>query len=125
MEGLKQKCYEAMNDDFNSPILIAHLFDGVRSINSIFDGKESISEEDLTVLKQLYHDFVFDVLGLKVENESGNNEVLSDVVDLLLNVRQDAKANKDWGTADKIRNELTSLGFEIKDRKDGFDWELK
>jgi cysteinyl-tRNA synthetase len=123
---LIDKCYEAMNDDFNSSIAIANLFDGVRIINSILDGKETIDKEGLELLKKLYQDFVFDILGLKgEENNSGNNEVLSDVVNLLLNLRMEAKANKDWGTSDKIRNELTKLGFEIKDKKDGFEWELK
>ncbi|HNW49877.1 MAG TPA: cysteine--tRNA ligase, partial [Prolixibacteraceae bacterium] len=73
-----------------------------------------------------FNDFVFDILGLKSENaSSGNSEVLSDVVNLLLNLRMEAKANKDWATSDKIRNELSALGFEIKDKKDGFEWELK
>jgi cysteinyl-tRNA synthetase len=102
-----------MNDDFNSSIAIANLFDGVRIINSLLDGKETIDKEGLELLKKLYQDFVFDILGLKgEENNSGNNEVLSDVVNLLLNLRMEAKANKDWGTSDKIRNELTKRGFE-------------
>jgi cysteinyl-tRNA synthetase len=126
VETLKLNCYNAMNDDFNSPIVIANLFDGVRMINSLNDGKEKISESDLSTLKKLYNDFVFDILGLKKESiASESNEVLSDVVDLLLNLRMQAKANKDWATSDKIRDELTKLGFEIKDKKDGFEWELK
>ncbi len=123
---LIEKCYEAMNDDFNSSIAIANLFDGVRIINSLLDGKETINKVELESLKKLYQDFVFDILGLKgEENNAVNNEILSDVVNLLLNLRMEAKANKDWGTSDKIRNELTNLGFEIKDKKDGFEWELK
>ncbi|HPS13661.1 MAG TPA: cysteine--tRNA ligase, partial [Prolixibacteraceae bacterium] len=126
MAALKSGCYDAMNDDFNSPIVIANLFEGVRMINSIKDGKEKISAPDLETLKKLFNDFVFDILGLKSENaSSGNSEVLSDVVNLLLNLRMEAKANKDWATSDKIRNELSALGFEIKDKKDGFEWELK
>ena len=125
VETLKLNCYNAMNDDFNSPIVIANLFDGVRMINSLNDGKEKISESDLSTLKKLYIDFVFDILGLKKESiASESNEVLSDVVDLLLNLRMQAKANKDWAMSDKIRNELTALGFEIKDTKDGFEWKL-
>jgi cysteinyl-tRNA synthetase len=124
--SLKAKCYDAMNDDFNSPIVIANLFDGVRIINSLNDGNEKINAADLVELKKLYYDFVFDILGLQDEQAAeGNNEVLSDVVDLLLNLRMEAKANKDWAMSDKIRNELTAFGFEIKDKKDGFDWELK
>jgi cysteinyl-tRNA synthetase len=123
---LKKKCYDAMNDDFNSPITIANLFDGVRLINSLNDGKEKITAEDLAELKALYNDFVFDILGLKQEETAtGNNDTLNEVVDLMLNMRMEAKANKDWATSDKIRDGLTKLGFEIKDKKDGFEWELK
>jgi cysteinyl-tRNA synthetase len=126
INALKLNCYEAMNDDFNSPIVIANLFEGVRMINSINDGKETINHHDLETLKKLFTDFVFDILGFKNETlASGNDEILSDVVNLLLNLRQDVKANKDWVFSDKIRNELTNLGFEIKDKKDGFEWELK
>ncbi len=126
VETLKENCYNAMNDDFNSPIVIANLFDGVRLINSLNDGKEKINETGLATLKKLYNDFVFDILGLrKDETGSGKNEVLTEVVDLLLNLRMQAKANKDWATSDKIRDELTKIGFEIKDKKDGFEWELK
>ena len=125
---LKESCFAAMNDDLNSPILIAHLFDGVKMINSINDGKSTISASDLETLKKLYHDFAFEILGLlplSTQNETGNSETLSNVVDLLLQLRMDAKNNKDWGTSDKIRNKLTELGFVIKDTKDGFEWELK
>lgn len=127
VSSLKAAAYEAMNDDFNSPIAIANLFDGVRMINSINDGKETITGADLSELKKLYNDFVFDILGLQKSNTAatGNNEVLADVVELLLNLRMEAKAKKDWATSDKIRNELTALGFEIKDTKDGFEWEMK
>ncbi|MUP37415.1 cysteine--tRNA ligase [Labilibaculum euxinus] len=122
---LKAKCYEALNDDFNTPILIAHLFDGVKMINSLAVGKETITASDLTVLKDLYHNLVFDVLGLKDEGESGgNNEILDKVVRLLLSTRDEAKKNKDWATADKIRNELTNLGIVVKDTKDGYEWEI-
>ncbi|HKM93539.1 MAG TPA: cysteine--tRNA ligase [Prolixibacteraceae bacterium] len=124
--SLQKACYDAMNDDLNSPIAIANLFDGVRIINSLIDGKEQINSTDLNTLKALFNTFVFDVFGLQAEeSNSANNDVLGKVVDLLLNLRMDAKANKDWATSDKIRNELTALGFEIKDKKDGFEWELK
>ncbi|WP_461632370.1 cysteine--tRNA ligase [Labilibaculum euxinus] len=125
VEELKTKCYEALNDDFNTPILIAHLFDGVKMINSLAVGKETITASDLTVLKDLYHNLVFDVLGLKDEGESGgNNEILDKVVHLLLSTRDEAKKNKDWATADKIRDELTNLGIVVKDTKDGYEWEI-
>jgi len=123
ISSLQEKCIEAMNDDLNSPILISHLFDGVRIINSIAAGTEKINIENLQMLKSIYQTFVFDILGLVVEEKSSaNNEALNNVVDLLLNLRMDAKQRKDFELSDKIRNELTQLGFEIKDKKDGFEW---
>jgi len=126
--GLKEKCYAAINDDLNTPILIAHLFDGVKMINSIQDGKATISASDLAELRKLYSSFTFDILGLQAESGTANNDegnTLKEVVDLLLNLRIEAKNNKDWATSDKIRNSLTEMGFEIKDTKDGFEWEIK
>jgi cysteinyl-tRNA synthetase len=123
---LKEKCYAAMNDDLNSPIAIAHLFDGVKMINSVADGKATISAADLEALKSLYNTFIFDLFGLKKSEQAGeSNEAFNAAIDLLLQLRQDAKASKDWATADKIRNELTNLGFVVKDTKDGASWELK
>ncbi len=125
-EQAEENCYNAMNDDFNSPIVIANLFDLVKVINSIVDGKETIDLPNLDKLKSLFNTFVFNILGLTQEENSDNsNNLLNGVVDLLLNVRMDAKASKNWDVADKIRNELSDLGFEIKDKKDGFEWELK
>jgi len=126
ISGLKKKCYDAMNDDMNSPILIANLFDGVRIINSIVDGKETIAEKDLKELKNLFHIFAFEVLGLKHEELTASDDgSLKNVVDLLLNLRIEAKKKKDFETADQIRNKLQDLGFEIKDTKDGFEWKKK
>lgn len=126
--ALSANCFAAMNDDMNTPILIAHLFDGVKLINSINDGKNKITHGDLETLRKLYHNFVFEILGLlpsgEAENE-GSDQLLGDVVDLLLNLRMQAKLNKDWATSDKIRNSLTELGFVIKDTKEGFEWERK
>ncbi len=119
------KCYEAMNDDLNSPVLIAHLFEGVKHINNIVAGKESITADDLKLFRETMELFSFGILGLIEEETAGSDDKLSDVVNLLLNLRMEAKANKDWATADKIRNELQQLGFVIKDTKDGFEWELK
>jgi cysteinyl-tRNA synthetase len=125
VEELKAKCYEALNDDFNTPILIAHLFDGVKMINSLATGSESITADDLASLKDLYHKLVYDVLGLKDEGDEGaDNEILDKVVRLLLSTRDEAKKNKDWATADKIRDELTNLGIVVKDTKDGYEWEI-
>ena len=127
VKDLRRKCYDAMNDDLNSPIVIAHLFDAARAINSVKDGKATISAEDLKELQDVFHTFVFDILGIKDEAAPGgsnNNEAFGKAMDLLLTIRQQAKANKDWATSDKIRNELTAIGFDIKDTKDGAEWKL-
>ena len=126
-DGVKEKCFAALNDDLNSPIAIAHLFDGVKMINSIDAGTQTINAEDLNALKSFYKTMVFGILGLKEEDstDSADNEVLSGTVELLIQLRRDAKANKDWGTADKIRDELNSIGIELKDTKEGVDWNLK
>ena len=125
--GLKEKCLVALSDDLNSPIAIAHLFDGVKIINAVKAGNEKISEKDAQELSSFFNSMVFDILGLKKEqvNETGESDILNGSIDLLLRLRLDAKANKDWATADKIRNELNALGVEIKDTKDGFEWSLK
>ncbi len=123
--GLRVKCEEAMCDDLNTPIVISYLFDALRAINLVHDGKETISAADLEELKSVFATFVEDILGLKSEAEaSAGNEAYKKAIDLLLNMRLEAKKNKDWATSDKIRNELTALGFEIKDTKDGFEWKI-
>jgi len=124
--GLRQKCFDALNDDLNSPITISHLFDAARSINTVKDGKGAITQADLNELKEVFQLFMFDILGLTDESSAGGNssEAFGKAVDLLLSIRQQAKVNKDWATSDKIRNELTALGFEIKDTKDGAEWKL-
>lgn len=127
VDELAKNCYEAMNDDLNTPVAIGHLFDACRTINSIVDGKETISSDTLEALGNLFHTFCFDLLGLKEEvgNENGREEAFGKVVDLLLEQRKKAKANKDWATADQIRDELKDLGFDIMDTKDGsFTWKL-
>ncbi|MCK9412063.1 MAG: cysteine--tRNA ligase [Prolixibacteraceae bacterium] len=128
IENLKKNCYDALNDDLNSPILIAHLFDGAKMINSVNDGNMTITAVDLVKLQQLYAGLVQDVLGLQPSGgsqESGNGELFGKMVELLLTLRQEAKAKKDWATSDQIRDRLTALGFEIKDTKVGADWKLK
>ncbi|MCU4165542.1 cysteine--tRNA ligase [Carboxylicivirga caseinilyticus] len=124
---LSEKCYSAISDDLNTPILIAHLFEGVKWINTLVDKNASVTEDDLTALKLLMNTMVFDILGLKANQTQGggNDALLSETVNLLLNLRVEAKANKDWATADKIRNELQTMGIVIKDTKDGFEWEIK
>lgn len=124
---LKEKCFAALSDDLNSPIAIAHLFDGVRIINSVKAGTEKISTDDMTELKSFYHSMVFDILGLKSEETGGSNqnEILRGAVELLINLRKEAKEKKDWSTSDKIRNELNSIGIELKDTREGVEWKVK
>ena len=125
VKGLREKCDEAMNDDLNSPIAISHLFDACKAINSISDGKATISAEDLEELKSVFKLYIEDIFGLKTDAKSdAGTDAYKKAIDLLLNIRLEAKRNKDWGTSDKIRNELTALGFSIKDTKDGFEWSL-
>ncbi|WP_317045299.1 DALR domain-containing protein [Formosa algae] len=116
----KQKCYDAMNDDFNSPILIANLFEAVKFINQIKDGKVTISEADLEELKATMHTFTFDVLGLVHGSQAETGEdKLTGAVDLLIKLRQEARANKDFALSDKIRDELAAVGIQLNDGKEG------
>ena len=123
--NLREKCEEAMCDDLNTPIVISHLFEYLRIINLAHDGKETISQDDLDELNSVFKLFIEDILGLQsTETATEGIEAYRKAVDLLLNIRLEAKKNKDWATSDKIRNELTSYGFEIKDTKDGFEWKV-
>ena len=126
VEELRRKCYEAMNDDLNSPIVISHLFDACRVINTVVDQKATMAGDVLAALTEVFHTFAFDILGLQEETGggSGREEAFGKVVDMLLEQRMIAKANKDWATSDKIRDNLAALGFEVKDTKDGFTWKL-
>lgn len=126
VDELRRKCYEAMNDDLNSPIVISHLFDACRVINTVVDQKATMAGDVLAALTEVFHTFAFDILGLKEEmvGGSGREEAFGKVVDMLLEQRMIAKANKDWATSDKIRDSLAALGFEVKDTKDGFTWKL-
>ncbi len=116
----KQKCYDAMNDDFNSPILIAHLFEAAKYINQVKEGTESLNDKDLKILKETINAFVFDVLGLEnVTKKDSGSDKLTGAVDVLIKLRQEARANKDFALSDKIRDELASVGIQLKDGKDG------
>ncbi|MDD2286271.1 MAG: cysteine--tRNA ligase, partial [Paludibacter sp.] len=122
---VRKKCEEAMADDLNTPMVISALFDVLRSVNLVHDGKETISQADLSELQSVFKLYIEDLLGLQSDSASANGtEAYQKAVDLLLNIRLEAKKNKDWATSDKIRNELTAMGFEIKDTKDGFEWKL-
>ena len=121
----KQKCYDALLDDFNSPILIAHLFEAVKWIFQVKNDEERISVTELKDLKELMNAFVFDVLGLQSEQQTANNnDKLDGVLQLLINMRMEARANKDWVLSDKIRDELLALGIQLKDGKEGTSYSV-
>jgi len=121
--ALKRQCYAAMDDDFNSPIAIAHLFDAVRLINLAKEGRESLTAEDLADLKAFYHDFISDILGLREEREAqGEDRLTEDLVSLLIQLRSEAKQRKDYQTSDQIRDGLGKAGIILKDTRDGVEW---
>lgn len=123
--ALEENFYGAMDDDFSSPVLIAHLFDAVRVINSCNDKTESINSNDLDKLKELMHSFIFEVLGLVDETKNiTGSDVIEGLMRLILDIRKTARENKDWNTSDKIRDELKSSGVEIKDTKTGVEWRI-
>jgi cysteinyl-tRNA synthetase len=125
VHSLEEKCYNAMNDDLNSPVLISHLFDGLKMVNFIHAGQDFINGSDLKKLKDLYQNFVYDILGMDQPEEKVRTENLSDqMIHKFLEVRQEAKKRKDFTTADLIRNTLNQLGIEVKDTKDGFEWKV-
>ncbi len=121
----RELCLTAINDDFNSPILIAHLFDLVKVVNQVNDKKESLSKEDADFVKSIFDDFLFEILGMKQETSSDNTQLVDYLMQTMLEIRQNAKMNKDWATADKIRDELAKLNIQIKDTKDGAEWSFK
>lgn len=125
MAALRDNCYAAMNDDFNTPVLISHLFEGVRIVNAAIDGKETLSAADLELLQHVMKTFVFDVLGLVDETKAdAKSHVVDGLMKLVLEIRSEARAKKDWATSDKIRDNLKAIGIEIKDGKDGTDWKF-
>ncbi len=119
VESWRNDCYAAMNDDFNTPILIAHLFEAVKLINQIKDGKGALTAADLSIFKTTINAFVFDVLGLVGEDAQDNTDKIKGVVALLIKLRKEARENKDWALSDQIRDELINLGIQLKDGKDG------
>ena len=128
---LRRRCQEAMDDDLNTPFVIAALFDSAKMINTIHDGKATISEADLKELREVWKTYAIDILGLRLEDSAASQDgdgakmkAFHGAIDLLLSIRLQAKQNKDWATSDRIRNSLTELGFQIKDTKDGFEWSI-
>ncbi|MFH1319064.1 MAG: cysteine--tRNA ligase [Bacteroidota bacterium] len=137
---LEQKCYQALNDDFNSPVLVSHLFEGVRIVNSVYSGEETITKNDLELLRKVFAGFVYDILGLsskggspdfsgrgalggkEEETSPEDNNLIAGLIDLILSARQRARKNKDFETSDKIREGLTKLNIITKDEKDGTTW---
>jgi cysteinyl-tRNA synthetase len=123
---LSKKCYDALDDDLNSPVLLSQLFEGVKYINSVNDGTEKLNAADLESLKKLFKVFAFDILGLKDESEGIYDEKLTgELMKIIIDLRQNAKARKDFGTSDKIREELKKAGVILKDKKDGAEWEVE
>lgn len=125
IKALQAKCYEAMNDDFNTPILVAHLFDAARIVNSANDNKLSLTQNDIDLLKSIYQSFIFDVMGLQTEEENSKaNDVLAKVMSMVLDIRNKAKVDKNFPLSDEIRNKLTDAGVQIKDGKEGVTWKI-
>ena len=124
--AFRTKLYEALDDDLNSPVLLSALFEGVKFINSVTDGTEKISRQDLETLKVLFDTFVFDILGLRDDDAAkGDEKLTGDLIRIITGLRHDAKGKKDWETSDKIREELKKAGVILKDTKDGVTWELE
>lgn len=122
VEKWRQACFDAMNDDFNTPVLLSQLFEGVRIINSVKEGSIKLSAEDLALLKQTFDEFFYQVLGLKDEESGGNNELTEALVEVILKLRAEAKANKDYAASDKLRDALAAIHIQIKDSKEGTSW---
>ena len=125
--SLRQKCYDAMNDDLQTPLVISTLFEACHIINTIVDHKANICEEDLNELKSVMELFAFDILGLRAENNATDGrreEAFGKVVDMVLELRKKARSEKNWTVCDQIRDALNAAGFEVKDTKDGCIWKL-
>jgi len=126
VSSLRTKCYEAMDDDLNSPVLLSYLFEGVKYINSVSDGTEKLTTADIKSLKDLFATFIFDILGLKNEEAArGSDKLTDDLMRIIITLRQDAKAKKEWGVSDKIRDELNKIGILVKDKREDVEWKLE
>ena len=129
LPDFRKKCADAMNDDLNTPIVIAELFEACRIINSVNDGKATLTQSDIDELKDLFATYLVDILGIRTDIAAGGDtqvlEPFEKAVDLLLQIRKESKEKKDWATSDLIRNRLAEIGFDVKDTKDGFEWSLR
>lgn len=126
VKQLMQNCYDAMNDDFNSPIVIANLFEGVRITNSVHNGLETLTSEDIAVLKNIFDVFVSEILGLKEDTLQDTSDTKVDgLMNLIIDLRKNARTQKDFATSDKIRDELSNLGIILKDTREGTSWEME
>ncbi len=132
VSDLERRCYEALDDDLNTPVLIGVLFDAVRIINMVKDGKATATADDIAVLRAVMDTFLVGILGIRTETASAQADgsgseakPFADAVDLLLEIRSQAKKNKDWATSDLIRDRMAAIGFDVKDTKDGVEWKLK
>ena len=122
VEALEKSCYEAMSDDFNTPILIAHLFEAVKVINSCVDKKIQLTQSDIERLQKLVNGFVFEVLGLQAEVSGASNDISNDLMQVIIRLRAEAKGKKDFATSDLIRDELKALDIQLQDSKEGTTW---
>jgi cysteinyl-tRNA synthetase len=124
IQAITDACYAAMNDDFNTPILISHLFEGVRIINSINDGKLKLTAPDIALLSKTMDEFFHQVLGLNIEDAGANDALTEQLMNFILEIRSNAKSNKDFVTSDLIRDSLAKLNIQIKDTKEGATWSI-
>ena len=124
IKAWRQKCYDAMNDDFNTPVLISNLFEGVKFIHQIKDGKETITTDDLKLFSSTMHDFIFDILGLSKSSEERGTDKIDAVMELLIKLRKEARENKNWKLSDQIRDELIALGIQLKDGREGTSYTI-
>ncbi|MBC8315685.1 MAG: cysteine--tRNA ligase [Bacteroidales bacterium] len=123
IKDLVASCYAAMNDDFNSPVLIANLFDGLKMIYALKEGKMKLTTKELMQLKELYDTYVFDILGLKDETSADQSETVDELMNMIIKMRKNARDKKEWDQSDQIRDELAKLGINIKDTNEGATWE--
>ena len=127
LDSYEASCLAAMNDDFNTPVLISRMFEGVKHIQLLANGDRDLTEKDLTRFRDFYNSMLFDVMGLKPAEEAqgADDDLTEGLMELIIRLRLKAKQSKDYATADAIRDQLIELGIEIKDGKDGTKWELK